>query len=148
MDITTHLKALEDEKARLEHRLAEINLRLKSVYEIVTEVLPEQLAAPAGKSTGDFAPGVTETIEDTIDATKTPHRWFKEGQAARLLKRVAKKPIRQADAVRALAEVHLGGQPTDSDEMQRFRWAVLSAMKAGVARGELKKRKGGVIVAA
>ncbi|MCX8004300.1 MAG: hypothetical protein N2688_04990, partial [Burkholderiaceae bacterium] len=129
------VRELEARRAALEAELEKVNARLK----LIGSALGNGDAAVA---TAPAAP--RRTIGKTGKKLKV-HRWFEQGEALALMRKLIKKPMRPVEVINALAEAKGYAGKLQGMDRNRFNWAVISALKAATDAKQLVKHKDGKI---
>ncbi|HXF44760.1 MAG TPA: hypothetical protein VNK91_01440 [Burkholderiaceae bacterium] len=134
--LSNAVRELEARRTALETELAKVNARLRAVIQALGASGEAQAAAPA---TAAPAPKAARPAAKKA----TVHRWFEQGEALALMRKLIKKPMRPVEVIRALAEAKGYAGKLAKPERDRFNWAVISAIKAAVQAKQLVKHKDG-----
>lgn len=137
---------LETRKAQLEGELADVNAKLKAIQQALESMPGAAVAAPAEVAVAYAAPAVAATPSARAKSKK-PVQWFKPGEAAMLVKRLARRPLRPAELVELMAK-EKGYEGLAPEQLQRFKGAAFMAITSAVRSKVAVKNKGGLVQAA
>ena len=103
----------------------------------------------AAKSTGSRTAKPSPSTKKTARGTQagSTHKWFEKGEALALFRRILKKPMRTRDLmVRVVAAKGMAQLP--KPDLERFRWAVHSALKEAISANAIVRNDEGMIAVA
>ncbi|MCS6943863.1 MAG: hypothetical protein RMK97_00330 [Sutterellaceae bacterium] len=127
------VRELEARRAALEAELEKVNARLKLI------------GSALGDGDVQETPSASvprRTVGKTGKKLKV-HRWFEQGEALALMRKLIKKPMRPVEVINALAEAKGYAGKLQGMDRNRFNWAVISALKAATDAKQLIKHKDG-----
>lgn len=133
------VRELEARRTALETELAKVNARLRAVTQALGTSGEAHAAAPAA------AAAAPKAVRPAAKKAATVHRWFEQGEALALMRKLIKKPMRPVEVIRALAEAKGYADKLAKPERDRFNWAVISAIKAAVQSKQLIKHRDGKV---
>jgi hypothetical protein len=100
----------------------------------------------AGKSTGPTTSRPSPSTKKTVRGAQAgaPRKWFEKGEALELFRKILKKPMRTRDLmVRVVAAKRMTQLP--KKDLERFKWAVHSALKEAVGANAIVRQGEGMI---
>ena len=122
----------------LVRELLDVNRRLHSY---ALEAKPES-AVTNGKSGNGHPARYGKTANG---AARKRHAWFERGEALKLMQLIAKKPMHQADLVRAIAAKKTATAKLSPVDAKRFQSATFQAIANAVAGRKLVAAKDGTV---
>ena len=132
--MTTASNALSELFARHEHLVSEliaVNTRLRATAE-------RGAAGAPGK-------GSASSNSVRLPAKSKRRKWFERGEALVMLKKLATKPMAQADLVRALTVAKRYDKKLSSAEQKKFHSAAYQAIANAVTGKKLVAAKDGTV---
>lgn len=146
-NLVSAIRTLGARKSALEAELAKINEELQ---EITAELEAAKDGRTAGAAAAEQPAVVAEAKPPAPKAPKkTPAKkpaqrsWFQPGEAVALFQKVLKNPTSPSEAVNEVVALK-GHRNLPKADLERFKWAALSALKAAVANKTLVRRDGKV----
>jgi hypothetical protein len=138
------ISSLEAHRDSLVSELGTIDARLTAISKVLGTPTPAiQTRRPNANN------GAADSAGSKAPSTKRPRRsWFARDEAAKLLRRAAKKPRPAADLVREVAALKGYAGHLSTDDMRRFQGAAFMAIEQAVKNGALKRRTSGELLAA
>ena len=138
------ISSLEAKRDSLARELGTIDARLAAISKLLGTSTP---AIQAGRTNAHN--GAAESAGSKRPSAKRIRRsWFARDEAAKLLRKAAKKPKPAADLVRELAALKGYAGQLSTDDMRRFHGAAFMAIEQAVKTGILKRRSNGELLAA
>lgn len=127
MNLADSVRALEQKRTDLEGQIADIDRKLQAVRGALGDGL-KAVAVPVKAKPAQ---------QDRVG-------WFERGEAPKLIAEIAKKPMRQAEVVRALVARKTRPGMGAADQ-KRLAWAAQSAVTSAMTQKVLKRRDGGKV---
>ena len=112
---------------------------------------PTEGAAPAvaAKSTGTKKPVPSPSAKKATPGARTdgPRKWFEKGEAVELFHSILKRPMSSGDLMaRVVAAKRKAKLP--KEDLERFKWAVQSALKLAISAKSIVRQDDGTIAVA
>ena len=76
-----------------------------------------------------------------------PRKWFEKGEALTLFRGILKRPMRTRDLMTRVVAAKRKAQ-LPKEDLERFKWAVHSALKEGIASNSIVRQDDGMIAVA
>jgi hypothetical protein len=152
--LSEQIAALEQQRIALQRQLEEVSTRLSRIKVAFEPGAAGAVSAPA-KSAGPKkklgrpakAKAAAPAVKATAPAAKAKGRrqWFGTGEAIAIASKVLKKPMTQADLVRAFADAKGYSRQLSKAEMKKFQGAAYTAIAQGVKDRKLVKAANGMV---
>jgi hypothetical protein len=154
--LEARVRALELEYARLNERLRTVGAALGGA-----EVPSAQGATPrearmpkrgqqtaAARSTVPVKAAPSPSAKKSRDAQAGgPRKWFEKGEALALFRGILKRPMRTRDLMTRVVAAKRKAQ-LPKEDLERFKWAVHSALKEAIAANSIVRQDDGMIAVA
>ena len=136
--------SLEAQRDSLARELGTIVERLAAVSKVLGTPAPAMEVSRPRVHNGAGASPVSKKGA----TTKTRRSWFARDEAAKLLRKAARKSKPAADLVREVAALKGYAGKLSADDMKRFQGATFMAIGQAVKSGVLRRRSNGELLAA
>jgi len=113
---------------------------------LVEATLEEVSNSPALNLPEEFASSGSKQKISASSVSSGRQSWFKRGEAYALIKRLAAKPVHQAELVRALANAKGYSRSLNEMDLKRFHGAAYQAISNSLNRKQLQTNKDGTVV--
>ena len=105
---------------------------------------PEASPPAAAKTTGPKKAAPSPSAKKTAGG---PRKWFEKGEAVALFRRILERPMRTRDLMtRVIAAKRKAQLP--KEDLERFKWAVHSALKEAISANVIVRQDDGMIAVA
>ena len=154
--LEARVRALELEYARLNERLRTVGAALGGAELPGAQgATPREARMPkrgqqtaAAKSTVPVKAAPSPSAKKSRDAQAGgPRKWFEKGEALALFRGILKRPMPTRDLMTRVVAAKRKGQ-LPKEDLERFKWAVHSAIKEGVSANAIVRQDDGMIAVA
>ncbi len=102
---------------------------------------PAQAASPAKSPSKKAEPASAGKSTAEATAGTERHAWFEKGEAIVLFRQILKRPMRSRDLMARVVAAKRKGQ-LPKGELERFKWAVQSALKGALSANAIVRKDG------
>jgi hypothetical protein len=145
--------SLEAERTKVEAELAKVDQELRDIGAAYASASNGKASAVAveATATAETAKPPARTMETAAKASTraaakkaAPRSWFKPGEALALFQKLLKTPMSPSELVNQITALK-GHEKLPKGELERFKWAAQSALKAAVAAKKVVRPSEGKI---
>jgi len=110
---------------------------------------PEASPPAAAKSTGPKKAAPSPSAKKTLRGAQAgaPRKWFEKGEAVALFRRILERPMRTRDLMTRVVAAKRKAQ-LPKEDLERFKWAVHSALKEAISAKSIVRQDDGMIAVA
>lgn len=150
--LASAIRTLGARKTALEAELAQVNQELEEITAAIAAATNGHKGSADVSAASAPPRPATKTKAQSAEApkqtAKTPSQrsWFEPGEALGLLQKLLNNPKSASEVVNEIV-VLKNHQNLPKPDLERFKWATHSAIKAAVAARKLVRREGKVVLA-